>query len=281
MNILGKARKLESQIARTIDDAAQRLVRSGPRDPLETVHAIVDAVEARVQPAGRGKWLFPFTRIKIMVVAATRDDRARLEAILSGQPNMQERIQERLRASGCQGPDIEVRTGYVGKAQPGWTSPDFQLEFARVPPRADVDESDDGANRIDFAIVHGTAQRRTYSFGATCIDLGRGVEVRDSRGRLIRTNQVAFTEGGGAPNHSVSRRHAHVAYNATRDDYRIVDDGSAQGTTVVREGRSVTVPHGSRGIRLQSGDEIVLGEARVRVKIHRGTSSVRTSRGAT
>jgi predicted component of type VI protein secretion system len=43
----------------------------------------------------------------------------------------------------------------------------------------------------------------------------------------------------------------------------------------------VTVPHGSRGIRLQSGDEIVLGEARVRVKIHRGTSSVRTSRVAT
>jgi predicted component of type VI protein secretion system len=70
-------------------------------------------------------------------------------------------------------------------------------------------------------------------------------------------------------------------YDTIGDGYRLLDDGSAQGTTVVREGRSVTVPHGSRGIRLQSGDEIVLGEARVRVKIHRGTSSVRTSRVAT
>ncbi|HEY7442484.1 MAG TPA: FHA domain-containing protein [Vicinamibacterales bacterium] len=281
MDILGKARKLESRIARTIDDAAERLVRSGPRDPLETVHAIVDAVETEIQPAGRGKWLFPFNRIKATVVAATRDERARLEAILDGQPNLQERLQARLRASGCQGPDIEVRTVYVGKAQPAWVSRDFHLEFTRVLPRTDVDESSGGAHRIEFAVVHGTAQRRTYSFGATCIDFGRGVEVRDSRGRLIRTNQVAFTESGGAPNQSVSRRHAHVAYNATGDDYRIVDDGSAQGTTVVREGRSVTVPRGTRGIRLQSGDEIVLGEARVRVKIDRAPGSVRTARVAT
>jgi hypothetical protein len=269
MDILGKARKLESRIARTIEGATQGLVRSGPRDPLETVQAIVDAVEEEVQPAGRGKWVFPFNRVKVSVVAPSRDDRARLEAVLDGQPTLQERIQERLKGTGCQVLDLDVKTVYVGKAQADWALRDFRLAFARVPPRADLDRSAAGPNRIELTVVHGTTQRKTYSFGGTSIELGRGVEVRDNKNRLIRTNQVAFTEGGGTPNHTVSRRHAHVVYNAAGDDYRILDDGSAHGTTVVREGRSISVATGSRGIRLQSGDEIVLGEARLRVRIDR------------
>jgi predicted component of type VI protein secretion system len=44
------------------------------------------------------------------------------------------------------------------------------------------------------------------------------------------------------------------------------DDGSEHGTSIVRQGRSLQVPRGSRGVRLESGDEIVLGDARVRVK---------------
>jgi predicted component of type VI protein secretion system len=76
-----------------------------------------------------------------------------------------------------------------------------------------------------------------------------------------------FTDGGGAANDTVSRRHAHIDYNAQACDYRIADDRSAHGTSIVRNGAAIPVPAGSRGIRLQSGDEIVLGEARVEVKI--------------
>ena len=53
MNILRKARKLESDIARTLDRAAQRWAKSGPREPLEILHGIVDTIEERVEPAGR------------------------------------------------------------------------------------------------------------------------------------------------------------------------------------------------------------------------------------
>ena len=52
--------------------------------------------------------------------------------------------------------------------------------------------------------------------------------------------------------------------------YRVYDDRSAHGTGVLRNGRTITVTPGSRGIRLESGDEIVLGEARLRVKIGEG-----------
>jgi pSer/pThr/pTyr-binding forkhead associated (FHA) protein len=74
-----------------------------------------------------------------------------------------------------------------------------------------------------------------------------------------------FTDGGGAINDTVSRRHAHIDYDARARDFRITDDRSAHGTSVVRNGVAISVHPGSRGVRLQSGDEIVLGEARLRV----------------
>jgi predicted component of type VI protein secretion system len=74
-------------------------------------------------------------------------------------------------------------------------------------------------------------------------------------------------DGGGGANDSVSRRHAHIVYSESSREYRVHDDGSAHGTCVLRNSTTIAVPSGSRGIRLQSGDEIVLGEARVRVRI--------------
>jgi pSer/pThr/pTyr-binding forkhead associated (FHA) protein len=77
---------------------------------------------------------------------------------------------------------------------------------------------------------------------------------------------VAFREGAGDVNQSVSRRHAHISYDPDGRSFRLHDDGSEHGTGVVRLGRTVAVPRGTRGVRLESGDEIVLGEARVRVR---------------
>jgi predicted component of type VI protein secretion system len=39
---------------------------------------------------------------------------------------------------------------------------------------------------------------------------------------------------------------------------------------VSRRGRTIPVPPGSRGVRLHSGDEITLGEARLKVIIANG-----------
>jgi pSer/pThr/pTyr-binding forkhead associated (FHA) protein len=77
---------------------------------------------------------------------------------------------------------------------------------------------------------------------------------------------VAFLERSGDANQTVSRRHAHIAYEPAGRCFRLHDDGSEHGTGVVRLGRTVAVPRGTRGVRLESGDEIVLGDARVRVR---------------
>ena len=266
MDILRKLRQLEGRIAGTLDRTVGEIVQSGAREPLEIVHAVVDAVALEVQSSGRGRRVFPFNEIAVTVLAPSREARARLEAVFDHEPALQNRIFARLRADGCAVERLRVSVQYVARAPKQWERPDFHIDFARVaddPPPAPAAVAK--PRRIDLTVLHGTAEKRSYSFGATPIDLGRCAEVRDSQQRLIRTNHVAFVEQPDDVNRSVSRRHAHIGSGAS-EEFRLYDDGSERGTGIIRDGRAVAVPRGGRGVRLCSGDEILLGEARVRVR---------------
>ena len=267
MDLLDKARRLESTIARRFDRAARDFVGEAPREPLEIVHLVVEAAEHEIQPGGRGKRVFPFNSITLSVLAPSREERARFEAVLTGQPPLRDRIVEQLRSQSCPTDDLTVDVAYVAKPAKDWRHPQFNLAFERVA-RAPVTEvrRDPAFARIDLTVVCGSAARKSYSFAAQRIDLGRCAEVRDTRNRLVRTNHVAFVEGSGEVNQSVSRRHAHIVYEPASGGYRVRDDGSVHGTSVVRNGSTVAVPPGSVGVRLRQGDEIVLGEARLRIK---------------
>ena len=109
-------------------------------------------------------------------------------------------------------------------------------------------------------------ERWAFSLAAPRIDIGRSAEVRDHRNRLIRTNHVVFTEGEGGVNETVSRAHAHIDYEPRTGGFRLHDDGSEHGTGIIRGGKTISVLRGTRGVRLQPDDEVVLGEARVRIK---------------
>ena len=274
MDFLGKARRLETTIARRLDRAAREAVGAVAREPLEIVHLVVDAVEHEIQPGGRGKRVFPFNSITLSVLAPSREERARFEAVLAGELPLRDRIVEHLRSKSCAIDDLTLDVAYVAKAPKDWRHPQFTLAFARVAraPAKEAPREPEFA-RIDLTVVRGTAERKTYSFAAKRIDLGRCAEVRDTRNRLIRTNQVAFVEGSNEVNQSVSRRHAHLAYEPASGAYRLRDDGSAHGTSVIRNGSTVAVPPGSLGIRLRTGDELVLGEARLRIKFDDGHPS--------
>lgn len=266
MDILRKARKLESTLARTLDRAAQGWAGSGPREPLEILHAVVDSIEERVEPAGRGKHVFPFNRIKLSVVADSRDARARFAAVLDRNPPLQARIAKRLHDAGCDPTDVRVTTAYVARPESHWPRSEFHLVFDRVARPDSTTAERRPAPALKLTIVHGSAQKPSYTFALTRINLGRCAEVRDSLNRLVRTNHVAFADGEDT-NHSVSRRHAHIEYAEGSRQYRISDDRSAHGTSIVRNGRTIPVPAGSRGVRLQSGDEIIVGDARARISM--------------
>ena len=271
MNILARARKLETVIARTFSDAVNRIAPSGAREPLEIVHAILDLVEEEVHPAGRGACVFPFNRLKISVVASTREERARFEAVFDETPTLHDRILQRVRAAGCEVPDLSAKIVFVSEAAAGWMNPQFHVEFARTPQMAAVVAPAPLPRRLELAVVRGTAEPSTYLFTQARVDIGRCAQVRDRAHRLIRTNHVAFADEDTGVNESVSRCHAHVEYDSHSGDYRIYDDRSAHGTGVLRNGRTLAVS-GARGIRLLSGDQIVLGEACPRVTIDGGAA---------
>jgi hypothetical protein len=270
MDIFSKARKVESKLARTLDRAVQQWTKSGPLEPLETLHAVVDAVEARLEPVGRGRYVFPFNKVKVSIAAGSRDVRARFAAVLEGDGQLQERITNRLRDAGCDPAPLQVGVSYATRPGADWSRPDFHVEFDRVTAAEPPAAQDTSVSGLRITVTHGAAEKPTYIFSIPRINIGRCAEVRDSHNRLIRTNHVAFTDADRATNDTVSRRHAHIDDSDGSGEYRITDDGSAHGTSILRNGKTIGVPSGSRGIRLQSGDDIVLGEARIRVKISKG-----------
>jgi hypothetical protein len=270
MDFLSKARKLESRIARSLDQAVEGFVGRSPRQPFEILQAVLELAEQQVQPAGRGRRVFPFNQVAIHVLAASRADKAQFEAVSEGPPSLDDRLRERLKAAGCEPGPIEVRVVYASRAKDGWLAPEYHVTFDRVdlPEPADPRSPEaDQPRRVELTVEAGTAERRAYSFNGGRIDIGRRGEVLDHRQQLIRRNHVAFSEGETEANRSVSRRHAHISYVSDSREYRVHDDGSSRGTAILRKGQTIRVPQGSRGIRLESGDEIVLGEARLRVKL--------------
>ena len=270
MDLLRKARDLEARLAGTLDRTVGGLVRPGTREPLEIVHAVVEAAQEEIQASGRGRRVFPFNAIALTILAPSRDARARLDAVFADGPTLRDRIVASLGSAACQVDDLDVSVAYEAKPRKTWRDPAFHIEFARVVKRArpaPEPERAPATPRLELTVLKGTAEQETYTLdGAIRIDLGRCAEVRDNRHRLVRTNHVAFLERSCDANQTVSRRHAHISFEADGRGFRVRDDGSEHGTGVVRHGRTLGVPRGARGVRLESGDEIVLGEARVRVR---------------
>ena len=261
-DLMARARELESAMTAGVESAARAVNRVPRHDPLVIVHAIVDALEREVQPAGRGGRAFPFNQIHVQLAAASAHDQARLEVAVEGPPSLHDRIVQRLEAAGCDVRPMEVNVSFVPAADPGWSRPDFHVTFARVPGLATPASR---TPRLEVSVTIGEASRSTYVFETLPITIGRGDEVRDQHRRLIRTNHVVFAEGAGGINESVSRQHAHIEPDPVSGGCRLFDDGSAQGTSVIRQGRGIPILRGTRGLRLQTGDEIVLGQAKIKV----------------
>jgi FHA domain-containing protein len=275
MDFAGKARKLERKITKAVDRAVTEFVgrTSGPA-ALEIIYSVLDHAEGEIQEIGRGRRLFPFHRVTVHVLTDPDDRyaRARFSAVVDGPPSLAERLVDRMRAAGCAVTAIAVDVAFAAERGGNWKHPHFHVEFDRVETAAPAavvgpEPPADVQSRIKLTIVTGSAAQRVYVFSGGRIDIGRRPEVLDHRQRLIRTNDIAFLDEGPEPNASVSRRHAHVEFSPQDRAYRVWDDGSAQGTSIIRDGRTVKVPAGIRGVRLESGDELVLGHARLKVAI--------------
>jgi len=108
---------------------------------------------------------------------------------------------------------------------------------------------------------------RHFTFSDVVVRIGRSMDPTDDRGRP-RLNDVAFLENDSAENRTVTRGHALIRFDARSGEYRLFDEGSANGTRVLRSGEAIDVPRRDPvGVSLRSGDEIQLGKAGIRIRI--------------
>jgi pSer/pThr/pTyr-binding forkhead associated (FHA) protein len=114
-------------------------------------------------------------------------------------------------------------------------------------------------------VLAGDAGARNHVFELERINIGRMRRIAGLEPGAARNNHIAFADDNGDVNATVSRAHAHIRLDREAGGFRLFDDGSVQGTRVLRAGRSIAVPkRGSRGVRLEHGDEIEFGAARIR-----------------
>jgi hypothetical protein len=263
-SIIHGTRILERRLTTAVEQAAHTIAGETEATPLELVDRACDDIARHVQPSGRGRYAFPFNVVTITFIAPSVERQAHFEGICAGPPSIEERVTARLTSVGCSTLDLDVNVGFAAAPDASWTHAGFHVALARVAPSARTDR--EPSVKLTVEVVHGIAGQAAYTFTSLPVTIGRGVEVRDSRHQLLRINHVAFTENGGDVNQSVSRRQARIELDPHTGRPRVIDDNSAQGTSVIRRGRGIAVPRGSRGLGLKSGDELVLGQARVRLR---------------
>jgi hypothetical protein len=234
--------------------------------PLEIRDAIVDRVERAVEPAAAGRRLLPHNHLVVTVLAAGKDERAAMRVVLG---DLAQAIRTRLAEIRCTVPaGFAVDVQYAQRARPGWDAgARFAIEFAgRTVARAAPSNAPPPPG-IRVKVVRGRATQASYMLTDGNVRIGRTALPTDHLGRP-RHNHIAFVEEGDEHSLTVGRAHASICYDAARREYRLFDDGSHNGTRVVRSGATLTVaPRDPVGVTLLSGDEVQFGTAAVRVEI--------------
>lgn len=251
-----------AQFTRNLQVRLERLF-DAPLDadasPIEITQAVADEIERRVQAVGRGRRVFPYARVVVRILG-TNGERPALEAAFAG---LGDRLRERLAELGCETAGaLDVRVVLLKKLPADWTpGRPFAIEYqAGAAARQTT-----GPPAMTITILKGAASKKAYTFAEPLVAIGRTADPTDEDGR-IRRNRVAFLDTVDGVTETVGRVHAQIRFDSGRGEYRLYDDGSSNGTSVVRDGAAIRVPpRDPRGIRLSSGDEIHVGRAVLRV----------------
>jgi FHA domain len=253
-------------LERRIDETLRAMLRSSSpdqkRELLEIHRGLLENVTAHVETLRRGKQVFPYARLEVRILLPDPALRRSYELIFVEADALSRDIRLRLEDQRVElPPHLAVQVELVPELPPDVAARGFDVHYGGIPaprPSGEVME-------VRVTVVTGSAEQQELCLKKKRINLGRLVEVIDADGRLTRKNDVAFLDDAPAPNPSVSRAHAHIEFDSEKAVFRLFDDRSAHGTTVLRDGSVIPVPQGpSKGVALRHGDEIVLGQARLR-----------------
>jgi len=271
MSLLKEAEKLEEKVRKLIE---RIFGKEAAREPLEIRRAILREIEDKIEPVGRDGRAFPFSRVRVRLLASDPQRRAIFKAVFVEDRKLENDIIELLRRNGVHSPPdlqirvhLEKRVARVAESQ----AQDFRVDYQSEAPKAQVKlEVRHVLPHVRLAILRGHTAKKNYGFTKAKINLGRLAEVLDDHHRIVRRNDLIFDEGADDIGQTVSREHAHITFDEKTGEFRLYDDGSAYGTRIFREGRTIEVQASNRrGAKLRPGDEIFLGQACVRFDVQR------------
>jgi FHA domain-containing protein len=253
-------------LERRIDEKLRGMLRSSSpdqkRELLEIHRAMLDDVIAHVDKLPRGKQGFPYTQLDVRIFLPDPALRRSYELVFVEGDALSRDIRIRLEDQRVELPaHLAVHVELLTELPPNVAARGFDVQYRSIP----TPKPSEYGMEVRLTVITGSAEQQQLCLKKKRINLGRLVEVIDGDGRLTRKNDVAFRDNAEAPNPTVSRAHAHIEFDPEKGGFRLFDDRSAHGTTVIRDGSVIPVPQGaSKGVALRQGDEIVLGQARLR-----------------
>ena len=108
--------EIEKSIERGFRRWSDKMFGAAQADELLLVHrAILEQVEGKVQTVGRGRRVFPYTRVAVTLISADADRRALYQTAFG--ERLEADIREALNGAGCEMPrgfGVEVETSETG-----------------------------------------------------------------------------------------------------------------------------------------------------------------------
>jgi hypothetical protein len=235
--------------------------------PLELLQAALDELERKVQPAGRGRRLFPYDRIVIRIAQPGADAIA-INAIFE---QLEGRLRDRLTELRSDAPASFVTSVIVDteheapEAGQRLLSIECSKDATARPALTTV--SHKRFHTVRVSVIKGLCAEPEYVFEEPVVAIGRLAEATDAFGQ-IRVNHVAFLDVRDGVNETVGRAHARLQFDNASGHYHLFNEASSNPTSIVRAGKTLRVaPRDPRGVRVQSGDQLQLGRAVLRVTI--------------
>lgn len=243
-------------LERTIDEKLRGLFQGQKPEVIEIQRAILDDVADRAQMLPRARRVLPANDIIVRIPAPEEDRRTAFRLVFIDGNALEQEIKAHLRREEIEFPkDLRITVELIDEAVPDLAGKGFHIVYGTREREAVAKPE---LKTIRFTLPDGA----TVDVGKARIHIGRTPEVLDDRRRLVRRNDLAIDH------QTVSRAHAHIECDATTGDFRLFDDGSSYGTSVLHQGRLAEIPKaGARGQKLESGAEIYFGQSRVRFDI--------------
>lgn len=272
-DFLDQSRQMLQSIAAKVGNAINPPLSADAR-PLDIHHAVLEAIEARVQPVGGGRRRLPDALVRVKVFAKDAAEERTLHAVLDG---LRDKAVARLREMHCDIPaGFRVEIACLRRRPSSWAADQpMALEFEDLTPDPVSRALASGAAApsaqpaLVLTILRGRANAPSYTLCATSIRVGRSETPIDDRGHA-RFNHVAFMEEDDAHSRTVGRGHCEIRYDAASGGYRIFDERSANGTRIIREGRVIDVPpQDPFGVAICDGDVLEFGTAAARATLQR------------